>query len=85
MRRLKTILAVCLLGMATLLRGAEPRPNVVFLLIDDLRFNALGCMGDKIVKTPNIDRLAKEGVLFRNMFVTTSICSVSRATYLTGQ
>lgn len=85
MRRLKTILAVCLLGMATLLRGAEPRPNVVFLLIDDLRFNALGCMGDKIVKTPNIDRLAKEGVLFKNMFVTTSICSVSRATYLTGQ
>ncbi|MFO1482150.1 MAG: sulfatase [Verrucomicrobiaceae bacterium] len=65
--------------------AAPDRPNVIFLLVDDLRFNALGYMGDKIVKTPNIDRLAKEGVVFKNMFVTTSICSVSRATALTGQ
>lgn len=65
---------------------ADPaRPNIVFILVDDFRYNALGCMGDKIVQTPNIDRLAKEGVLFKNMFVTTSICAVSRATYLTGQ
>lgn len=62
-----------------------PKPNVVFILVDDLRWNALGCMGDKIVQTPNIDRLAREGVLFKNMFVTTSICAVSRATALTGQ
>lgn len=67
------------------LSAAAPRPNVVFILVDDLRWNALGCMGNKIVQTPNIDRLAKEGVLFKNMFVTTSICSVSRATALTGQ
>ncbi|MDZ4287433.1 MAG: sulfatase [Prosthecobacter sp.] len=65
--------------------AAEPRTNVVFILVDDLRWNALGCMGDKIVKTPNIDRLAKEGVLFNNMFVTTSICAISRASILTGQ
>ena len=68
-----------------LLQAAPAKPNVVFLLVDDLRYNALGCMGDKIVQTPNIDRLAKEGVLFKNMFVTTSICAVSRATCLTGQ
>ncbi len=67
--------------------GASPaaKPNVVFLLVDDLRWNALGCMGDKIVKTPNIDALAKRGVLFENMFVTTSICWSSRATMFTGQ
>jgi len=61
------------------------RPNLIFLLADDLRWNALGCMGDPIVQTPNIDRLAQRGVLFRNAFVTTSICAVSRATFFTGQ
>jgi arylsulfatase A-like enzyme len=61
------------------------RPNIVFLLADDLRWNALGCMGDKIIKTPNIDALAAQGVLFRNHFVTTSICCVSRASIFSGQ
>ncbi len=71
--------------LAALAHAVSAKPNVVFLLVDDFRYNALGCMGDKIVQTPNIDRLAREGVLFKNMFVTTSICSVSRATCLTGQ
>ena len=61
------------------------RPNIVFLLADDLRWNVLGCMGDKLAKTPNLDALAKRGVLFRNAFVTTSICAVSRASILAGQ
>jgi arylsulfatase len=74
-----------ILLLTTFANAAADKPNVVFLLVDDLRHNALGCMGDKIVQTPNIDRLAKEGVLFKNMFVTTSICSVSRATALTSQ
>lgn len=63
----------------------EARPNLVFLLADDLRWDALGCMGDPVVQTPNIDRLAQRGVLFRNAFVTTSICAVSRATFFSGQ
>jgi arylsulfatase A-like enzyme len=61
------------------------RPNVVFLLTDDHRFDALGCMGNPIIRTPNIDRLAAQGTLFRNAFVTTSICCTSRASVLTGQ
>lgn len=64
---------------------APPRPNFVFILADDLRWDALGCMGDKIVRTPSIDALAARGVLFRNCFVTTSICAVSRASILSGQ
>jgi arylsulfatase A-like enzyme len=63
----------------------KSKPNLVFILVDDLRWNALGCYGDKVVQTPHIDRLARQGVLFQNAFVTTSICSVSRATVLTGQ
>lgn len=66
--------------------AAEPsRPNFVFILADDLRWNALGCMGDKIVQTPHIDGLAARGVLFESSFVTTSICAVSRASIFTGQ
>jgi arylsulfatase A-like enzyme len=61
------------------------RPNILFILTDDQRWNALGCMGDTNILTPNIDRLAREGVLFQNHFVTTSICCCSRASILTGQ
>ena len=60
------------------------KPNVLFILCDDLRPDALGCYGSKHVKTPNIDRIAKEGVLFKNSFCTTSLCSPSRASILSG-
>jgi arylsulfatase A-like enzyme len=61
------------------------RPNIVFLLTDDQRWDSLGCAGNKIIQTPNIDAVAKDGVQFRNMFVTTAICAVSRASIFTGQ
>lgn len=86
MRRILLAISFCLSLHSLIATAASPtKPNVVFLLVDDLRWNALGCMGDKIVKTPNIDKLAKRGVLFENMFVTTSICWSSRATMFTGQ
>ena len=59
-------------------------PNIVFLLTDDQHWDSLGCMGNKIIQTPNLDCLATQGTLFRNTFVTTSVCSVSRAAILTG-
>jgi len=59
-------------------------PNVLLILCDDLRWNALGCMGHPHVKTPNIDRLAREGIVFENAFCTTSLCSPSRASILSG-
>jgi arylsulfatase len=65
--------------------AAPARPNLLFLLTDDQRWNALGCMGDRSIQTPNLDRLAGQGVLFQNHFVTTSICCVSRASIFTGQ
>lgn len=60
------------------------RPNIVFVLVDDLRWDDLGAAGHPFVKTPHLDRVAKEGVLFRNAFATTVICSPSRANILTG-
>ena len=68
---------------ATVIRAAD-RPNVLFVLCDDLRPAALGCYGSPHVKTPHIDRLAAEGVRFANAFCTTSLCSPSRASFLTG-
>ena len=81
---LVSTLAVFLGGMP--LFAAEPatRPNVLFILCDDLRPDALGCYGSKHVKTPHIDRLAAGGVRFQNGFCTTSLCSPSRASILTG-
>jgi len=60
------------------------RPNIVFILTDDVRWDDLGFTGHPFVKTPNIDRIAREGVQFRNAFATTVICSPSRASFLTG-
>lgn len=64
--------------------GEEAKPNLIFFLSDDQRSDFLGCAGHEIIKTPNIDQLAKQGCRFENAFVTTSICAASRATFLTG-
>lgn len=61
------------------------RPNIIFLLTDDQRYDALGAMGNSIIITPHLDSLAHAGILFRNAYVTTSICCTSRASILTGQ
>jgi len=61
------------------------RPNIIFLLTDDQRWDTLGAMGNDIIQTPNVDRLADEGVVFDNCFVTTSICMTNRACIFTGQ
>jgi arylsulfatase A-like enzyme len=60
-------------------------PNIVFILVDDLRFDELGCTGHPFAQTPHADRLAREGALFTNAFVATPLCSPSRASFLTGQ
>jgi arylsulfatase A-like enzyme len=67
--------------------GAAERkpPNILFVLADDHRADALGCMGNRIVQTPELDRLAQNGVIFENHFCTTPICSASRASIMLGQ
>ncbi len=65
--------------------GAEARrPNVLFILTDDQRWDALSLAGNRHLKTPNIDRIGREGVYFRNAFCTTALCSPSRASILSG-
>ena len=72
-------------GPATQSVAAEAvRPNIVLIVVDDLRFDDIGAAGHPFVKTPNIDRLAREGARFLNAFATTPLCSPSRASILTG-
>lgn len=60
------------------------KPNIIFILTDDQRFDALGYAGNKLITTPEMDKLAQQGTYFRNAMVTTPICAASRATILTG-
>jgi N-acetylglucosamine-6-sulfatase len=66
--------------------AANQRPNIIFILTDDQRYDAIGCLGNPPwLKTPNMDRLVKEGLLFKNTFCPMSLCAPSRASFLTGK
>ncbi len=78
------IVAVLFIQCKSVPRYRQERPNVLFVLIDDQRNDVISCAGHPIVKTPTIDKLAENGVLFKNAFVTTPICAASRASILTG-
>lgn len=69
---------------ATSSAEAHEKPNIIFILTDDQRWDALGCAGNPIIQTPNMDRLAEKGVRFEHAFVTTPICAASRASIFTG-
>ncbi len=71
-------------GAAALAATSGERPNVLIILPDEWRAQSLGCAGDPNVKTPNVDRLASEGILFRNMLANTPVCCPARANILTG-
>ncbi len=65
--------------------GAKGRPNILFIMTDDHASHAMSCYGSKINKTPNLDRIATEGMRFTNSFCTNSICAPCRAVILTGK
>ena len=66
-------------------KAAGPRPNILFIMADDHAAHAISAYGSGINKTPNIDRIARGGMLFQNCFCTNSICTPSRAVIMTGQ
>lgn len=65
-------------------KATRDPPNIIFIMTDDQAQGALGIYGNKILKTPNMDRIGNEGIRFRDAFVTTSVCAPSRASFLTG-
>lgn len=84
--RFHVSLALLWLSLVALVQAAAPvRPNVLFLLIDDMGYADLSCYGNTAVKTANIDRLAQEGIRFTQYYVASPICSPSRTAAMTGQ
>jgi arylsulfatase A-like enzyme len=78
-------LSLALAALASLGAQAGPeRPNFVIMMCDDQRWDMMSCAGNRILKTPNMDRIASEGIRFTNAFVTNALCAPSRATFLTG-
>lgn len=84
MNRLLVTLAITCFATGHTFAAQPERPNIVFLMTDDQCTNSLGCYGNKDVKTPNIDALADDGMVFDNHYDTTAICMASRANVLTG-
>src|SRR5438552_2919088 len=78
--------ALAFLCISTIARAdPPPRPNIVFILMDDMRWDCMSCAGHPFIKTPNLDRLANEGAMFNNFFVDIPLCSPSRSSFLTGR
>ncbi len=84
MMRLRSLAALLVPLVVAQCRKADERPNFLVVVVDDLRWDDVGAYGNPFVKTPNIDRIAREGARFRNAFATTPLCSPSRANILTG-
>jgi arylsulfatase A len=78
-----SVLSMAMLAASQHARGAEA-PNVVLIYCDDLGYADLGCFGSKICRTPNLDRMAAEGVRFTDFYVSSAVCSASRSALLTG-
>jgi len=90
-RLLQCVLLITVLTLVSPIRATEDdgekgaRPNVIFIFADDHATQAISAYGSRINETPHIDRLAEQGMLFRNCFVTNAICAPSRAAVLTGK
>lgn len=79
------ILSICTVQAISAQNSSVSKPNIVFIMADDHGYQAISAYSEKLIRTPNIDRIGKEGALMRNAFVTNSVCSPSRAVLLTGK
>lgn len=83
------ILSIALLsaaaGGATLAAADSQRPNLIFILADDLGYGEVGCYGQKVIQTPEIDRMASEGMRFTQFYAGATVCAPSRSVLMTGQ
>ena len=82
---LKVFLIIILISCESSFSKKSNKPNFVIFIADDISWDDLGCYGNKFVKTPNIDKLSSEGIMFSNMYLTTSSCSPSRNSIMTGR
>jgi len=84
--RLWTLPALLILPLiASTLTAEATRPNIVFILVDDLGYGDLGCYGQKLIKTPQLDQMAAEGMRFTDFYAGNTVCAPSRSVLMTGQ
>ncbi len=81
----KSLALALVLGLSVAATGAAERPNIIFYMTDDISYNDYGCYGHPTIKTPHIDRMAREGRAFDRAYLTTSSCSPSRCSMITGR
>ena len=72
------------LALATSSLSAAERPNIIWIMADDLGYGDLGCFGQKVITTPNLDRMAKEGMKFTHFYAGATVCAPSRSVLMTG-
>src|SRR5687767_3614241 len=89
----KAFINFFLLGLCTVLhpgnsfgqQAKAARPNIIFILADDLGYGDLGCYGQQLIQTPNLDAMAKQGLRFTQFYAGTAVCAPSRSSLITGQ
>ena len=82
------LVLIIALGITSAYAGVlqkQPSPNIVIIIADDIGYGDFGCYGNRFVKTPNINRIAKDGMTFSNVYLTTSSCSPSRSSIISGR
>jgi arylsulfatase A-like enzyme len=85
LRRLHACLFSLLVTGAVAAFAQAPRPNIIFILADDLGYGELGCYGQKLIQTPHLDRMAAEGMRFTQFYAGSTVCAPSRSVLMTGQ
>ncbi len=85
MKKQTLLFFIALLGPLALLRAADPKPNIIFILADDLGYGDLGSYGQRKIRTPNLDRMAAEGLRFTQHYSGNAVCAPSRCVLMTGR
>ena len=79
-----TLRILCAFLILTGFAAAAARPNIIFIMADDLGYGDLGCYGQKVIETPRLDRMAKEGRKFTQFYAGSTVCAPSRSVLMTG-
>src|SRR6476660_6664423 len=84
MKHLHTIAALSFFSVNLIAQSNLKKPNIILIVADDLGYGDVGCYGQQKIETPNIDRLAKQGMRFTQFYAGTAVCAPSRASLMTG-
>src|SRR5690349_4100793 len=89
MKRIRNLILIFSLTIVAMhvasAQTSSSKPNIIFIMADDHGYQAISAYSNKLINTPNIDRIGREGAVMKNAFVTNSVCSASRAVILSGK